>query len=222
MFAILVYVNNKQGETNMNRVKLAHFIYKTFGEINIKLRATRHYEYDGDHSWFEDVKLVVSMYYPEEWMQRVLNKKPTLQMYVSGYYLSNGFGSAFEDEVMNIFKSKTGKIYEDNKEFFEKVGSFIAEENAHEQRKKETEKHNSEVENNIKSLEHTMITKKEASELIKEKGCAIFKKSFIKVQEWANNEKTSYFVKSSHTIAKIKPLTVNGLYSKEDILKAIA
>ena len=45
-------------------------------------------------------------------VQQLLNRKPYLSIGVSGYYLSNGNGSAFEDELMKVYKSKTGKVYE--------------------------------------------------------------------------------------------------------------
>lgn len=208
----------------MNNIKLKNFIYKNFGDVCIKLRETRHYEYDGNDSWFEDVCLVVHMNQPDR-VQQLLNRKPYISMGVSGYYLSNSAGSAFEGELMSVYRSKTGKVYEDNKEFFDKVGAFIEAENEKirlNEINKLQEKENKEVEKALEALEHTMITRAEVSELLKDIGCAIFKKRFINVQEWANAEKTRYWIKASHTVKQIKCLTVNGLYSKEDILKAIA
>lgn len=86
----------------------------------------------------------------------------------------------------------------------------------------EMKKRQREAANAIETLGCTMISRKEAAAMVKEIGCAVFNKTFIKVQKWANEEKTRYWPKQRATIMKIKCRIFNDTYCKEDILKAIA
>ena len=204
----------------MNNIKLKNFIYKNFGETVIKFGTNRQYEYDGNESW--DVPYGLHVYMHED---PILHKKPELLMEMYGASYGCDKTRHIEDEILQRYHSKIGDVYNAHKEFFEKVGAFIEAENEKirlNEIKKLQEKENKEVEKALEALEHTMITRAEVSELLKDIGCAIFKKRFINVQEWANTDKTRYWIKASHTVKQIKCLTVNGLYSKEDILKAIA
>ena len=88
----------------------------------------------------------------------------------------------------------------------------------------EARKAQKETENAIELLSCTMIPLKEAREMLKEIGCALFQKSGIKVQEWVDSTKTKFWVKARHTKMKIKcRYSLDGqTVCKEDILKAIA
>lgn len=203
----------------MNNIKLKNFIYKNFGEVSIKLGTQTHHDWDTLEKW--EVDYVLRVYHFENY----ITKKQDLLMVLDGAHYGCGKTSNIEDEILQRYHSKIGDVYNANKEFFEKVGAFIEAENEKarlNEINKLQEKENKEVEKALTALEHTMITRKEVSELLKEIGCAVFMTSCIKVQKWANEEKTKYWTRASKTLMKIKCLTLNGLYSKEDILKAIA
>lgn len=205
----------------MNNIKLKNFIYKNFGEIDIQFGTTKVYEYDGPGEWYTKYGLHVYLDNPRATNPE--HRELIMHLYGSSYGCDKT--RHIEDEILQRYHSKIGDVYNANKEFFDKVGAFIEAENEKirlNEINKLQKKENKEVEKALEALEHTMITRAEVSELLKDLGCAIFKKRFINVQEWANAEKTRYWIKASHTVKQIKCLTVNGLYSKEDILKAIA
>lgn len=70
----------------------------------------------------------------------------------------------------------------------------------------------------LDSLEHEMIERKEAAELISKYGCPVFQKNRIKVCKWTGPDHTRYWPKQSYYI---KPFSVDGKYSKQDIIKSL-
>lgn len=70
----------------------------------------------------------------------------------------------------------------------------------------------------LESLEHEMIERKEAAELISKYGCPVFQKTRIKVCKWSGPDHTRYWPKQSYYI---KPFNVDGKYSKQDILNSL-
>lgn len=69
----------------------------------------------------------------------------------------------------------------------------------------------------LDSIEHEMIDRKDAAELISKYGCPIFMKTKIKVCEWCNASHTRYWPKHCYYI---KPFSVDGKYSKQDIINS--
>lgn len=87
--------------------------------------------------------------------------------------------------------------------------------------RREVAKREREFKNTLDCINCTMITPNEVHEMLKDIGCAICQSKGVKVQEWANEEKTRYWIKARHTIKKIKCRVDGNTYCKEDILAAI-
>lgn len=70
----------------------------------------------------------------------------------------------------------------------------------------------------LDSLEHEMIEREDAAEIISKYGCPVFQKTRIKVCAWSNTEHTRYWPKRCYYI---KPFSVDGKYSKQEIIASL-
>ena len=133
----------------------------------------------------------------------------------------DGFSYGCHDVIVNIQNIESAK---------EEIRKMLADYEDYYTRMKEraeARKEQKAMTKAIELLDVTMISVDEAKEMLKEIGCARIQKTGIKVQEWANEEKTRFWIKASHTKMKIK-CRFNEDFTKvckEDIesaLKAVA
>lgn len=133
----------------------------------------------------------------------------------------DGFSYGFNDVTVNVpniesAKEEIRKMLADYTDYYTSM-----------KERAEARKEQRAMSKAIELLDVTMISVKEAKEMLKEIGCAQIQKTGIKVQEWYNEEKTRFWTKASHTKMKIK-CRFNEDFTKvckEDIesaLKAVA
>nr|DAW67880.1 MAG TPA: hypothetical protein [Caudoviricetes sp.] len=130
------------------------------------------------------------------------------------------------DTTPRTFQRETYDWYEEVKVDYSRIDIAAAREELikfkHElsfklQRKREREAERLNLKR-LDSIEHDMIERKEADEIIIKYGCPIFQKTRIKICKWSNTEHTRYWPKLSYYI---KPFSVDGKYSKQDILNSL-